>query len=82
MSCKLPLLQPLLCKLPPPLQLTDGPRFDAVTLWQVTQFCFDAAAATGFVDALRADGLGVDVSLGVISPDVTMARRVRVPRLI
>ena len=53
-----------------------------MTLWQVTQFCFDAAAATGFVDALRADGLGVDVSLGVISPDVTMARRVRVPRLI
>lgn len=43
----------------------------------VTQFCFDAATATGYVDSLRADGLSVDVSLGVVSPDVSVATRVR-----
>ena len=46
----------------------------------VTQFCFDSATATGFVDALRADGLAVDVSLGVVSPDVTMELRQRMAR--
>ena len=34
----------------------------------VTQFCFSSGEATGFVDALRADGLGVDVSLGIVGP--------------
>ena len=42
-----------------------------------TQFCFDSVTATSYVDSLRADGLTVDVSLGVVSPDVTMAVRQR-----
>ena len=42
-----------------------------------TQFCFDSATATDYVDSLRADGFTVDVSLGVVSPDVTMATRQR-----
>ena len=34
----------------------------------VTQFCFDSGATQAFVDALRTDGLDVDVSLGVVGP--------------
>ena len=41
----------------------------------VTQFCFDASTATAYVDALRADGVDVDVSLGIVSPDVKMETR-------
>ena len=43
----------------------------------VTQFCFDSAATTGFVDALRADGIRTDVSLGIVGPDCSMAIRQR-----
>lgn len=40
----------------------------------VTQFCFDQPTTTAFVDALRADGAdGVDVSLGIVGPDVRHA---------
>ena len=42
-----------------------------------TQFCFDSATATKYVDSLRADGLAMDVSLGIVSPDVTMEVRQR-----
>ena len=41
----------------------------------VTQFCFDTATATGYVDTLRADGLDVAVSIGIVGPDVSMDRR-------
>lgn len=41
----------------------------------VTQFCFDAALCTGYVDALRADGHDVPVSLGIVGPDVTQEMR-------
>lgn len=34
----------------------------------VTQLCFFTGAATSFVDALRADGLTTDVSVGVVGP--------------
>jgi len=43
----------------------------------VTQLCFDAATATGYVDSLRAAGLDVDVSLGVVTPDVPVQLRER-----
>ena len=43
----------------------------------VTQFCFDSATVTGYVDSLRDEGVGVDVSVGVVSPDVTMDVRTR-----
>ena len=43
----------------------------------VTQFCFDSATTTGFVDALRADGVRTDVSLGIVGPDCSMAIRQR-----
>ena len=41
----------------------------------VTQFCFDASAATGYVDGLRADGFDVDVSLGVVGPSSLALRQ-------
>ena len=41
----------------------------------VTQFCFDSDATQGFVDALRSDGLDVDVSLGVVGPSSLALRR-------
>jgi hypothetical protein len=43
----------------------------------VTQFCFDAALTTAYVDALREDGVHADVSIGIVGPDVAMKTRHR-----
>ena len=45
----------------------------------VTQFSFDVPAVTAFVDALRADGLAHDVSVGLVGP-CTLTVRERVAR--
>ena len=41
----------------------------------VTQFCFYTGQATSYVDALRADGVGADVSLGVVGPSSLALRQ-------
>ena len=49
----------------------------AVRARVVTQFCFYAEKTTGYVDALRDRGVDVDVSVGVVGPDVPQGTRER-----
>lgn len=47
----------------------------AVEARVVSRFCFDVATTTAYVDSLRADGIDADVSVGLVGPDVSNARR-------
>mgnify|MGYP003306365226 CR=1 FL=1 len=56
-------------------KLVEWPVVESVPARVVTQFCFYTGQATSYVDALRADGVGADVSLGVVGPSSLALRQ-------